>query len=52
MAWAGEGSGLAVAALPFHPGLAHPLIARIEDQIGKRLGQGTPGKLRQASSSR
>jgi hypothetical protein len=29
-----------------HPGLAHPLVARIEDQIGKRLGKGTPGKLR------
>ena len=31
-----------------HAGLAHPLIARVEDQIGEGFGQGPPGKLRQA----
>ena len=31
-----------------HAGLAHPLVARVQDHIGKRLGQRTPGKLRQA----
>jgi hypothetical protein len=30
-----------------HAGLAHPLIARVEDQIGEGFGQGATGKLRQ-----
>src|SRR5438552_6218077 len=32
-----------------HTGLAHPLVARIEDQIGKGFGQGAAGKLRETS---
>ena len=31
-----------------HAGLAHPLIARVEDQIGEGFGQRAAGKLRQA----
>ncbi len=30
-----------------HPGLAHPLVARVQDQIGEGFGQRTAGKLRQ-----
>ena len=30
-----------------HAGLAHPLIARVEDQIGEGFGQRATGKLRQ-----
>jgi hypothetical protein len=29
-----------------HAGLAHPLVARIQDQIGEGFGQGTAGECR------
>src|SRR5690242_20937127 len=34
-----------------HAGLAHPLIARVEDQIGEGFGQAATGKLRKLASS-
>ena len=39
---------ISTAWLVITPGLAHPLIARVEDQIGEGFGQGATGKLRQA----